>query len=397
MRRSEFLKMCTILGIGLPIAGKAGLKELHQVLGSNSPIEDGQKVLVIGAGAAGLTAAYLLNRKGIDVQVLEASNTYGGRMEANKEFTDFTLPLGAEWIHTTTPVMNQIVDDPYINVGIQTTPYDYTNDYAINAEGKRINIKKVGLRESDLRILNSSWIDFFEEYILTDIKDKISYNKVVKYINYTNDLIEVRTATETFTANRLIITIPVAILQTGEILFTPPLPSKKLKAIQKLKMHPGCKGFISFNERFYPTVIDLGSGIDGPRIYYDGAYGHDTNDNILGFAAIGKKSAPYLALKDPERIDFMLHELDELFDGKASKNYIKHVFKDWSADPFAKGAYNSSLNFIRDYRLVREMGTPIADKVYFAGDLYNDGNGWSTVHSAANGAKLAVQKILGNN
>jgi monoamine oxidase len=38
-----------------------------------------KKVLVLGAGISGLTAAYELSRKGYDVQVLEASFRAGGR------------------------------------------------------------------------------------------------------------------------------------------------------------------------------------------------------------------------------------------------------------------------------------------------------------------------------
>ena len=355
----------------------------------------GESVIIVGAGAAGLSAAYFLKKKGIDAIVLEAAATYGGRMEATKEFADFTIPLGAEWIHTTEPVFDRMVNDPSVKVNIETTPYDYDVDYAVDVTGGRVDIKKVGLTETDLRITNSSWIDFYEQYIIPSIVDNILYNKVVRSIDYSKDLIEISTDTEVFVANRVIVTVPVTILQAGDIKFIPALPDNKVKAIRKLKMHDGCKGFIAFKERFYPTVIDMGAGDDGPRIYYDGAYGRNSEDNILGFAAIGQMSTPYLERTDPERIEFMLNELDLIFDGEASRNYIKHIFKDWSSDPFAKGAYNSGYNIISDYTSVKSMARPVDDKLFFAGDLYTNGSNWSVVNGAAEAARRAVETLVG--
>ena len=38
------------------------------------------KVLIIGAGAAGITAGHLLAERGVDFEILEASSTHGGRV-----------------------------------------------------------------------------------------------------------------------------------------------------------------------------------------------------------------------------------------------------------------------------------------------------------------------------
>ena len=119
------------------------------------------------------------------------------------------------------------------------------------------------MTETDLRITNSSWLDFYEQYIMPSILDTIQYNQVVKSVNYSQDIIEIRTGTEVFTANRVIVTVPVAILQVVDIQFIPALPDGKQKAIKKLEIHDGCKGFIAFKERFYPTVIDMRAGDDG--------------------------------------------------------------------------------------------------------------------------------------
>ena len=59
------------------------------------------KVVVVGAGAAGLVAAKLLKDHGAQVQVLEASSRFGGRVrDAPADFADFRVAVGAEWCHT---------------------------------------------------------------------------------------------------------------------------------------------------------------------------------------------------------------------------------------------------------------------------------------------------------
>ncbi len=55
---------------------------------------------MIGAGAAGLSAAYHLQMAGINVKVLEARDRIGGRVHTIK-FGSESIPmdLGASWIH----------------------------------------------------------------------------------------------------------------------------------------------------------------------------------------------------------------------------------------------------------------------------------------------------------
>ncbi|MEH2461492.1 flavin monoamine oxidase family protein [Nostoc sp.] len=60
------------------------------------------KVLVVGAGIAGLTAAYRLRQAGVPVDIIEARNRVGGRMRslANAAGTGVTVELGGEFIDT---------------------------------------------------------------------------------------------------------------------------------------------------------------------------------------------------------------------------------------------------------------------------------------------------------
>ena len=58
-----------------------------------------KSVIVVGAGAAGITAASRLKEAGFDVKVLEASARTGGRIKTDFSFAPFPLETGAEFIH----------------------------------------------------------------------------------------------------------------------------------------------------------------------------------------------------------------------------------------------------------------------------------------------------------
>ena len=57
-----------------------------------------KRILVIGAGMAGLTAARKLVESGMQVMVLEARNRVGGRIHTICEDGEI-IELGAEFIH----------------------------------------------------------------------------------------------------------------------------------------------------------------------------------------------------------------------------------------------------------------------------------------------------------
>jgi len=69
-------------------------------------------VAIVGAGAAGLAAGYLLQRYRVDFEIIEAAPVYGGRLKRAEGFADFPIDLGAEWIHTHPVVLAEILNQP---------------------------------------------------------------------------------------------------------------------------------------------------------------------------------------------------------------------------------------------------------------------------------------------
>ncbi len=81
------------------------------------------EVIVVGAGIAGLTAAYDLKEAGFNPIVIEKSERVGGRMWTEK-IDGFTMDAGAQFFQESYPILNSLIDrnglrDKYVH----TTPY----------------------------------------------------------------------------------------------------------------------------------------------------------------------------------------------------------------------------------------------------------------------------------
>ena len=388
MTRNEFLKICNILGISLPFL--PALTSCKDKLAE--PTGFSGKVLIVGAGAAGLTCGYLLAQQGIEFQVLEASGTFGGRMKRTEAFADFPIPLGAEWLHVDDSEFDAIVNNPDVEIGLKMIGYDREAIVGTFAGGE-LQLRKLG-NFADQKFIRSTWFDFFAEYIAPDVLPKTTFRTQVSAVDYQGDRVLVVDQNDLrYEADKVVITVPLKILQDGDIRFDPLLPPRMQESIAEAVVWGGIKVFLEFSERFYPTFLEFSDSEtqDGQRIYYDAAYGQDTTTNILGLFAVGKQAESYQAHDGDQLRDYILTELDEVFAGKASQSYLKHLVQNWNEEPFARAAY---LADVVPSRISRRLAQSVDGKVYFAGEAYTRENDWGAVHNAARSARDVVQEIL---
>ena len=82
-----------------------------------------ESVIVVGAGIAGLTAAYHLSKSGFDVTVLEASKHVGGRM-ATDAINGYVIDSGAQFLSSAYPIIkNLITEMGLVNDFTKTSPW----------------------------------------------------------------------------------------------------------------------------------------------------------------------------------------------------------------------------------------------------------------------------------
>lgn len=366
MTRKEFIKMCGLFGIGLPAQ--------HLLLScsndENSATPYAGKVVIIGAGAGGLSTGYFLNQQGIEFEILEASATYGGRMRINSDFADFPIPLGAEWLETNTNIFQEIVNDSSVQINIQTIADN-----------------------PDRKFINYSWFNFYQDYIVPSITNRIAYSTVVHSIDYSGNQVIISTNKMQITADKVVLSIPLQILKDGDIEFIPDLPAAKLNAITDSVVWSGFKAFFEFKFNFYGDreyEFEITPSSDGQKLYYNASLGQNTSKNILGLFAVGAPAEELTSLEGENLKNFILEELDGIYSDQATPNYINHISQNWDNEPFIKGGY---LSDFADWKTVKELGNSVSDKLYFAGAEFTDGEDWVSVHTAALSAKRVVEEI----
>ncbi len=283
-----------------------------------------QKILVIGAGIAGLTAAQTLMQKGCEVLVLEARDRIGGRIWTSARWKDAPLDLGATWIHgidgnpltelarslnasmiqtsyessqlyntsgeTLTEKQERRLDNFYTQIeeliaeaqdqdddqSIQTAVEAAMNWSQLSDEDRRLirfilNSTIEQEYAGSISQLSTYWYDdakafkgqdaFFTQgyQVITQHLAQgvaIELEQIVQSIDCSESLVTVTTNARIYTADRVVITLPLGVLKAGHVAFNPELPIAKREAINALGMGVLNKCYLRFSEAFWPTDVD---------------------------------------------------------------------------------------------------------------------------------------------
>lgn len=396
MTRKDFIKRCAAIGIATPFfASMVSACAADDPFIAPFEVNFDGRVLVIGAGAAGLTAGHALKQHNIDFTILEASSRYGGRVKEITDFADVPIDLGAEWIHADPSILATLLNDRSVNAEIDIITYrPETMSLWKNGKLRRRNF--FSNFYSEYKFKNTTWFSFFDRYIVPGIQDRLVLNSPVGEIDYSGSLVRVTTTQgDVYEADKVIVTVPLTMLQNDSITFVPALPAEKRTALDEVPMPDGIKVFMEFSERFYPDMVmfeGIFGALDssaGERVYYDAAFRKDSRANLFALFAVGEPASVYANIETEEDLmAYILDELDEIFDGKASRFYRKHVVQNWSKEPYIQGSYSHYPNY-DSHGIIQ---APVANKLYFAGEAYAESD--ATVHGAGESAYVAVEAIV---
>lgn len=355
------------------------------------------KVIIIGAGAAGLAAAVQLDKNGVDYTILEATDHYGGRVQKNELFADFPIDLGAEWIHADKSSLNILIGKEGEEPEQETILYAPMDVIEVSEDGEVSQVNELTLNLSyqsypEYKFKNTTWYDYLDTNFATSVKDRIIYNSTVISINHNQDKIEINTAQGiTYEADKVISTVSIGVLSSNAIQFIPALPDSKRNALNATDFYPGFKLFMKFSQDFYADMISFDTSY-GEKTYYDVAYGKDSNDHVLGLLSTGASTEVYYNLGTEQRIlQRALQELDSLYNEKASAMFTgEYLIQDWGRQQFTRGTWTDEVASTHEQALVDD----IDDKIYFAGEAHDTSGARSTVHGAILSGYAAVQKLL---
>jgi monoamine oxidase len=366
------------------------------------------KILIVGAGSSGMFAAYTLQFLGVEnYEILEAHAHYGGRVQEmnqeNEDFCDLPLDLGAEWIHVQPRILQDLLlyekDKKTIADGAIKTITYRPQTFGVYTKGKQARRDWLRFTYQEFKFLDSTWFAYHRDYVYPYIADKMHLNAVVETIDTTDPkLVKVTTKDgRVFEGSHVIVAAPVSILQQGAIAFIPPMPREKHLGWDSVYMAPGLKMWIEFDERFYPDwqmrggVKDFTEDADGHTVYFDALFRKPSNRHVLALLeSAGRDSATRVAMNDEQLLATVLAELDQIFDGKATKHYVTSRIKNWSADPYIQGTYSWN-----EYSTERMEKPEANDRIYFCGEYLMHGDEYQgTVNGAAMSGRAVAQKVL---
>lgn len=246
-------------------------------------------------------------------------------------------------------------------------------------------------------LLDTDYLGLMDTLFFEPILDKIQYNRVVTSVLYDSDGVIVSCADGSMHfGDKCIVTVPLTILKENSISFSPALPTTKQNAIDTLDMGAGMKLFLKFSNNFWGS--DIGDiTVDGYTtfIWAPGIDKTAATNNVLICFIMGE-NAEYMSALDAGAIDVALAELDALFDGAATANYVDGYIQDWGKEPYIKGAYsfpapNTYITVTNTTRI--DLAEPINCVLFFAGEATNN-NHPSTVHGALESGARVAEEIM---
>ena len=399
---------------------------------------------IIGAGAAGLYAGYLLRQQGIDFRIFEAADRYGGRLGKLEGFADYPLDLGAEWLHGKKSLLKAFIkqsgtkikkdrseewwwfegkfteelprdleaaleeqpDAPDLSYLDYATQQGFGPEYRylvemlagdLGADATNLSVKWNAVEFENWRSGNKDYkfrktfFDLIDTCIASQVRDAIQLSTPIVRVDYRGESVQLTDRSgQVHLAERVIITVPITVLQGGDIEFVPPLPAAQTEAFQRIGMDPAMKVFLKFRERFYHDNI---AGGNVCAAYADERVGKKGQAHVLMAFLMGHQAEALSALgSDAAIAQALLAELDDMYDGQASATFLAAHVIDWTAQPYIRGGYSYSKVGIGDTR--RIAAQPVAGRIFFAGEAMNGQGHHQTVHGAMETAVGVVGAVL---
>lgn len=191
-----------------------------------------------------------------------------------------------------------------------------------------------------------------------------------------------------FRARRVLITLPLSVLQADVVRFSP--PPGKADALAGLRMGGVVKAVLLFDapfwrERFPQTAYFHAPDAPSPTFWTPSPL----QVPLLSLWAGGPKAEALSGLGQRELVRAARESLQAFFGEHPAPAAVR-VYN-WQADPCARGAY--SYVATGGLRARAQLAAPVGDTLFFAGEATHD-EAAGTVHGALESGVRAAREVL---
>ena len=397
-------------------------------------------VAIVGAGAAGISAAREARERGLSCVVLEASDSIGGRA-CTVDWNDHALDLGATWLHSAdrnplvplaeelgvtidrapTPWRNQFRDLGYskaeqaqswavVDAFAQRLRQSPNGDVASNAlePGNQWNgmLEALNGYLNGTSLANTSAEDFIAYWDGSDSSNwrlpggygalvvalatalEIRTGNAVRHIDWSGGAVRLTCDAGEVEAARAIISVSTNVLASGDIRFSPALDDR-LHAASQLPLGRVEKLFLTSSE---PDSVPKNAHLIGnPRSADTGSYmlgplGMPVIEGFFGGDWLNDVGGEDLPAKARE-------ELGHLLGSDFARKLGPVAHSDWKNHAFVRGSYSYARPGEHDARAA--LRAPVDGPIAFAGEACLEAD-YATVHGAWQSGRKAVAQLFGD-
>ena len=322
-------------------------------------------VIIIGAGLSGLTTAYYLKQKGIDVLLLEGRGRTGGRIYTLSAPPNGTpVEMGATWFADKHSYLMGLVNN--FNLPLFPQYQKGLCVYETSSHEPPQLFTMPGGEPPSHRITGGS-AALIERLVKEVGEANILLNTQVSGLCEKEGYIEITdNANNTFSAKQVVVTIPPNLL-VQEIEFTPGLPALLLSVMQQT--HTWMSDAIKF-ALLYKRPFWRDNGFSGTILSQAGmateVYDHSNAEDTL-FALKGFLKPDAALFTKEQREKMVVAQIKKLL-GEDTCAYLSYAEKLWANEPLTHAAYRQVV-FPH-----QNSGHPLYEQPLMNGKLYISGS-----------------------
>ncbi|GBE87489.1 hypothetical protein BKA93DRAFT_895621 [Sparassis latifolia] len=204
------------------------------------------------------------------------------------------------------------------------------------------------------------------------LPSQVMYDATVQNITYSSDGVEVALLDgTTLSADYVLCTFSLGVLQNDDVVFNPPLPDWKQEAIQSMVMATYTKIFLQFPQNFWFDT-QMAIYADRTRGAYPVWQSLDITDFFPGSGIVfvtvtGDFSVHVEALSDGEVQSEVLGVMRAMFPNVTVPDPLAFYFPRWHSDPLFRGSYsNWPASFFSGHH--ENLRATVEERLWFAGE-----------------------------